>query len=601
MGAPGQTTYTEVDGLTVKVAVNKQELDESYQLESLQVDRQLSKLTTAKIILVDGKTQDEDFLMSSDDTFEVGGAVTVSAGYQNTADTIFDGIITGHRIKTRKTGGKVSSQLVLHCRLKSTVLVNGRKNITYPEMKDSDVMMDILSAHGLKGQIDATSTKHPSITQHNVSDWDFIRKRAWMNGLVVEDDETGIIITAPSFEAEEGKVLDYGMNIIGFDVEIDSVHQVDSVEGASWDPKQMAPVKATGTDPGYSFPGELDASSLAEVSDDEGTGFASSYYAESGEVKAWSDAMFAFSRMAAVVGRISFPGDSTFEVNTAVTLSGFGDRFNGPVFISGVKHVVRGGQWITELALGDINPMIGQSHPSLEDPYVLVPGVSGLHMGKVKKLASDPLGQSRLLIDCPAVDPDGEGVWSRLATFYASSSHGAQFIPEVGDEVVLGFVGDDPRFPIILGSLYGKKNAPPFSISAQNAQKGFVTPKDFKVVVDEQSKKLTAETPGGNVVELDDMMKQMELTDPNGNSVKLSKEGVTITSAKDVTIDASKGKLTFSCMSDVSVSTEIGDVSLDGMNIKQSAKLQWQAESSAIGELKATGPLTIEGAVVSIN
>ncbi|APJ03197.1 type VI secretion system tip protein VgrG [Silvanigrella aquatica] len=45
-------------------------------------------------------------------------------------------------------------------------------------------------------------------------------------------------------------------------------------------------------------------------------------------------------------------------------------------------------------------------------------------------------------------------IWARLSQFWASNLSGALFIPHPGDEVIVGFLDNDPDSPIILNSLY---------------------------------------------------------------------------------------------------------------------------------------------------
>ncbi len=61
------------------------------------------------------------------------------------------------------------------------------------------------------------------------------------------------------------------------------------------------------------------------------------------------------------------------------------------------------------------------------------------------KLEGDPDGQDRILVRLPMIDNDANGdldegwpVWMRATT------GGAFFRPEVGDEVIVGFINDDP-------------------------------------------------------------------------------------------------------------------------------------------------------------
>ena len=42
-----------------------------------------------------------------------------------------------------------------------------------------------------------------------------------------------------------------------------------------------------------------------------------------------------------------------------------------------------------------------------------------------------------------------------------TSNGGAAFIPEIGDEVVVAFIGGDPDRPIVIGSLFNGRDLPP--------------------------------------------------------------------------------------------------------------------------------------------
>lgn len=64
---------------------------------------------------------------------------------------------------------------------------------------------------------------------------------------------------------------------------------------------------------------------------------------------------------------------------------------------------------------------------------------TGILPGKVVALEGDPLDNYRILVDVPELDTTGTGIWSHLASFYATAGKGAMFVPEIGDKVILGF------------------------------------------------------------------------------------------------------------------------------------------------------------------
>ncbi|MEZ8783648.1 type VI secretion system Vgr family protein [Vibrio splendidus] len=57
---------------------------------------------------------------------------------------------------------------------------------------------------------------------------------------------------------------------------------------------------------------------------------------------------------------------------------------------------------------------------------------------------------------------DKTSCYVRVAQMMAGSGYGAQFIPRVGQEVLVSFIDGDPDQPIITGSVYNSKNSPPY-------------------------------------------------------------------------------------------------------------------------------------------
>ena len=65
--------------------------------------------------------------------------------------------------------------------------------------------------------------------------------------------------------------------------------------------------------------------------------------------------------------------------------------------------------------------------------------------------------------------------WIRVAQPWAGNMWGHQWIPRVGDEVVVTFLEGDPDCPLIVGSVYNANNMPPFSLPDNKTQSGILT------------------------------------------------------------------------------------------------------------------------------
>ena len=65
--------------------------------------------------------------------------------------------------------------------------------------------------------------------------------------------------------------------------------------------------------------------------------------------------------------------------------------------------------------------------------------------------------------------------WIRVMQQWAGKGWGYQWIPRVGDEVMVAFLHGDPDSPIIVGSVYNHDNKLPFALPDNKTQSGFKT------------------------------------------------------------------------------------------------------------------------------
>jgi len=226
--------------------------------------------------------------------------------------------------------------------------------------------------------------------------------------------------------------------------------------------------------------------------------------------------------------------------------------------------------------------------------------VRGLHIGKVTKIDADPTGEYKIQVLIPTLKQTGQGIWARLSHLYATASAGSFFIPEVGSSVVIGFLNEDPRFPVVLGSLYNSTNAPPETISAANPKKSLISKSLLKLEFDDTDKIITLLTPGGNTLIISDKGKGITLEDLNGNKIKTSTSGIEITSDFNITIKSGQ-KVAISGTTGVDIACSGGDVGLKGLNVAAEAQIKASIKGTAQAELVASGQTVVKGGVVMIN
>lgn len=84
----------------------------------------------------------------------------------------------------------------------------------------------------------------------------------------------------------------------------------------------------------------------------------------------------------------------------------------------------------------------------------------GLCTGRVIAL-DDPWMLGRVQVQLPFIDSLDLQPWARVATPMASKFSGHYFIPQIRDEVLVGFEQGDTQVPYIIGSLWSAESMPP--------------------------------------------------------------------------------------------------------------------------------------------
>ena len=103
---------------------------------------------------------------------------------------------------------------------------------------------------------------------------------------------------------------------------------------------------------------------------------------------------------------------------------------------------------------------------------------------------------------------DAASAPARVATLMAGGGRGAFFMPEVGDEVVVGFEMGDLSRPVILGALWSDVDSPPSQAdtSDSNNVRTIVSRAGHEVTFDDTpgAGKIVIKTAGGFHITLDD-------------------------------------------------------------------------------------------------
>ena len=421
------------------VLINGRETERTWQVDSITIRKEVNRISWAKVVLLDGDPSAEKFSASNSALFIPGKEIEIKCGYQQDYKTLFKGIITHHCIKARGS----NSTFVIECRDLAARMTIGRKNRVFTDMSDSSIMEEISGQYrGMAISVQQTSVVHRQMVQFSSTDWDFMVTRAEANGKICLTNDGRLEVKTPVLAAPALQLV-YGATILEMDAEIDARQQTGEITARSWNSNDQEIAEATGNTRTIATAGNLSAADLARTAAPPAYDLRHGGQLSDAELNAWSSAEVQKQRLAQIRGRVRCRGTHLVKPGDTIDIGGLGDRFNGRVYTAAVQHFVAAGDWQTDLQFGmDPAWFADQYRVSSSPAAALLPSVSGLQTGVVTDI-QDPLGEERIRIILPLVTPLGEGIWARTAKPDAGPGRGSLFRPEIGDEVVVGFLNDE--------------------------------------------------------------------------------------------------------------------------------------------------------------
>ncbi len=202
--------------------------------------------------------------------------------------------------------------------------------------------------------------------------------------------------------------------------------------------------------------------------------------------------------------------------------------------------------------------------------------------------------------------------WISVMTPYTADKAGMYLLPEVGDEVIIGFLSGRTDCPIVLGSIWSKNvTRPSNAVNEKNSMKMFRTKGGHEVCFSEEKDKeyVKVTTPGGMNLSLSDDKKTVQIRDKdNKNSITINGSG------GEIKIDAAK-KLTLSIGGTAAITIESNKVTIKSGTVNADAMqtMKIHGQSTAVQgtqvSVKADGSLGLEssgitqvkGSMVKIN
>lgn len=488
--------------------------------------------------------------------------VRASAVEGSAEQALFTGTVLGLDVETDECGSRAEVRAYDG----SQKLRQLRQVKSWNEVTDADLVRELAGDAGVPvGRVDASGHVHPYVAQLDETHWDFLHRRAGRTGrlLYVADGELHFTPVPGAsgggatggYQSTDPLELIPGHNALYLRGTVAAAQQVGEVEARGWDPKTKQEVVAAATPAARGATGRTDAAQVG-----------SSLGARQRVVPApgLSDHA-AVEELARAVGggvagaysylEVRAVGDPRLRAGVVAAVGECG-RLDGAYTVTTARHRFDRTGYHTDLRLSDRHD---RSLYGLVGPGDGPGRAAGVRPAVVTNV-EDPDRLGRVKLAYPWLADGFETGWARVVQLGAGPERGLLWYPEVGDEVLVGYLDDDPTLPVVVGGMFNGSDVAPFS--------GFDDHGDGRI------DKRGMRTRIGHEVYLDDTAGEEQIRVRTADG------------AISILLDQAGGKVVIDCDGDVEISCS-GDAS-----VRSRGDVALEAQGN--GQLKAGGDLTIE-------
>jgi Type VI secretion system/phage-baseplate injector OB domain len=522
---------------------------------------------------------------------------------------IFDGEVTAIEAEYDQRGNRT----ILRGYDKLHRLQRGTKTNAYRFMTYGEIAAEIALRNGLiPGEIVPDETgPHIHVAQADVDDWRFLQSLAARIGYEVAVTEgtlsfrpaTPAELAPPAIGAEDPDPLTLNngdSSILRLRIGLSAAQQVDRAQVQGWDPDVKLPV--VGEAPALALNAEMDV-----LPEEVGLPFGeaavtSAFVPYSLETDAEPAALALAQRVGGQYVEVEgeLVGNAMMQAGMAIGIGGFGPVLSGGFSLTSARHVYDAENgYTTEIFASNQEDRSLYGLTGRVKTGQLAQRAPGLAIGIVTD-NMDPEGLGRVTLMFPWLDLEYVSNWARVMQLGAGTGRGMQIIPQVGDEVLVGFEHGDVGSPYVIGGLHNGIDRPR-EPSEMLVQEGIVTKRVFfstlghelsfddspetfqitlasgdergRVVVGGEENTITIAAVGGNVM----IESASECTLKAGGMVNVEAEG-------EVKVSGT-GSVQVSSAADVEVTSQ-GNLSLKG---------------GAAVEITSEGVVEIRGTIVQLN
>jgi uncharacterized protein involved in type VI secretion and phage assembly len=503
--------------------------------------------------------------------FKVGVAITIGFRSGSSTVNVLEGEVTSVALEQ---GIGTRSEFVVGGFDKSHRLHRVASTRTFINQTSSAIATAVASTTGLTASVEATSEQHEYVVQTGQSDYAFLKALASRIGYHFWASGSNLNFKKRPAESGSPITLTWQEDLMKVRVRASGLDRADEVTVRAWGATSKAAITGSSATDNVSYVTASVKTNLATDSASLGTAkrFATHVPVDTaGDATALANAIRVRHNAAGVILRGEAVGDPNLGAGREVTIAGVASDVDGTYLLTNVEHVYDAEQgYITRFTSGGAD---GVELPDLlisgsADGVTLGPAWGGLVPGVVTNV-NDPNTMGRVKVKIPTLGDTVESRWARVASPGGGPTRGLMLVPEVNDEVLVGFEFGDVNRPVILGGLWNGTDAVPDTAAAANGK---------------VAKRIWKSRTGHKIVMDDDDSAPLITIEHKSGTTKLTltKDGITVTSDKPVNV---KG-------SDLTVEAT-GKLTLKGQSV--------EVKSTSSMTLQASADMTVKGSVIKLN
>lgn len=610
---------------------------------------------------------DGDKAWKHDQLFAIGKSVELGFSASSTESDEFDDANTGNLIKGEITAiethftENAQAPIIVRGYDVSHRLHRGKHNRSFQNKTDSDIVKQIASETGIAlGSIDSTGGPYGYgdiggssgyVFQENQTNMAFLRSRAARHGFELFVQDGKLNFRKP--KQDETLKLEWLTDLHSFRVRVSSAEQVKSVEVRGWDISQKKAIVETATSANQVITqtergiGSSTSSSFKGKPSNPTLIMVDQPVSQANEAKAIAQAIYNEVGGEFVQADARGEGNPQLRPGRLIQLSNMG-KYTGSYYVTETRHIFHERIYTTELSVRGLR---GEDLlKNLSSPSHLKPGQTCL-IGIVAD-NKDPKGWGRIRVKFPTLTEQHMSNWARVVSMGAGSSRGADWLPEINDEVLVSFEHGDIHRPYVLGGVWNGKDAPPAKVEdaivdgkvrlrtiktrtghqlqfieedKEKSKKGVYletvyghqlylndsekfselkTKEKYFLRLDDKEQYAELKTKDGHKLRLDDKSKSIELKTKGGHQILLNDQGSKIDIISTGDINTKSGKNGKS----KKINIDAGEITLSAaqkitLKVGASKIVLSQAGVEISGTqttIKASGPVKVQGAMVDI-